>query len=273
VMGFDANGNLSSIDSSSSKTLPAQATTSVNFAGNLSPSSTTTPVDFSIYDAQGTAHSLTATFTNNATGTPPMPGNYTVTVTDETGATVGTGQIQFDINGTLESGSSQINLSLTYGGAVQPVTLNFGTPGSLNGTVSLATSSTPLAAQTVDGHGVLGRTSMSFDENGVLQLSYAGSETRQGPQIALATFQDENALHMDAGRLLSGAAISQRTLGRPNAAGFGGISAGSLEMSNVDLTQEFADMIIIERGYQASSRVMTVSNDMLEQLYNSTRGG
>ena len=54
---------------------------------------------------------------------------------------------------------------------------------------------------------------------------------------------------------------------------FGRIAGGSLEMSNVDLTQEFADMIIIQRGYQASSRVMSVSNEMLEQLYNSTRGG
>ena len=44
-------------------------------------------------------------------------------------------------------------------------------------------------------------------------------------------------------------------------------------MSNVDLTQEFADMIIIQRGYQASSRVMSVSNEMLDQLYNSPRGG
>ena len=48
---------------------------------------------------------------------------------------------------------------------------------------------------------------------------------------------------------------------------------GSLELANVDLTQEFADMIIIQRGYQASSRVMTVSNQMIEELYNSTRGG
>ena len=54
---------------------------------------------------------------------------------------------------------------------------------------------------------------------------------------------------------------------------FGKIAGGSLEMANVDLTQEFADMIIIQRGYQASSRVMTVSNEMIEQLYNSTRGG
>ena len=55
---------------------------------------------------------------------------------------------------------------------------------------------------------------------------------------------------------------------RANTASFGKIEGSSLEMSNVDLTQELADMIVIQRGYQASSRVMTVSSDMLQQLYD-----
>ncbi|HEY1140842.1 MAG TPA: flagellar basal body rod C-terminal domain-containing protein, partial [Lysobacter sp.] len=75
------------------------------------------------------------------------------------------------------------------------------------------------------------------------------------------------------GRLISGATVAEREVGRPGEGRFGRISGQSLEMSNVDLTREFADMIIIQRGYQASSRVMTVSNEMIEQLYNSTRGG
>ena len=52
---------------------------------------------------------------------------------------------------------------------------------------------------------------------------------------------------------------------------FGPIEGGSLEQSNVDLTQELADMIVIQRGYQASSHAMTISSDMLQQLYDSTR--
>jgi flagellar hook protein FlgE len=62
-------------------------------------------------------------------------------------------------------------------------------------------------------------------------------------------------------------------VGKANTPGFGKIEGSSLEMANVDLTQELAAMIVIQRGYQASSRVMTVSSDMLQQLYDSTRGG
>jgi flagellar hook protein FlgE len=61
-------------------------------------------------------------------------------------------------------------------------------------------------------------------------------------------------------------------IGRPSSSIFGKIDGSSLEMSNVDLTQQLAEMIVIQRGYQASSRVMTVSSDMLQQLYDSTRG-
>jgi flagellar hook protein FlgE len=124
-----------------------------------------------------------------------------------------------------------------------------------------------------DGHGILAVNGIQFDEKGVMQLTYSETEKRSGPQVALATFPNESALHLEGGRLISGATVQQRDIGRPGDTGFGRITGFSLEMSNVDLTREFADMIVIQRGYQASSRVMTVSNEMIEQLYNSTRGG
>lgn len=272
VMGMDASGNLVEINLDAYRTLAAEPTTRVKFTGNVAPSSTS-PVtinSITVYDANGAAHTLTATFTRN-TATGAAPGSWLVNIKDQTGATLRDGEIRFGTDGTPLTGFNELTVALPNGG--QTVTLNFGTPGALDGMTSLSGMATNVSSKVEDGHGVLSVVSYSFDEKGVLQLMYSQTQKRQGPQVALAVFPNESALELSGGRLISGSVVSDREFGRPGEARFGRIAGGSLEMSNVDLTQEFADMIIIQRGYQASSRVMTVSNEMLEQLYNSTRGG
>jgi len=153
------------------------------------------------------------------------------------------------------------------------LTFDFGTAGGLSGTTTFSGNTSTLAAQVKDGHGVVGLSSESFDTTGTLQLTYSDGETKAGPQLALASFQDESNLQMIQGNLYLQPLTQTAQIGRPSSTVFGKIDGGSLEMSNVDLTQELADMIVIQRGYQASSRVMTVSSDMLQQLYDSTRGG
>lgn len=271
VMAFDNNGTLAQLDLDAHRSIPAERTTGVHFTGNLAPGSTSATVNtITVYDSAGAAHTLSATFTNNSTVT---PGSFLVVIKDETGATVGSGEIRFRTDGTPQSGFNEFTISPTYNGTVQTIVLNFGTPAALDGMTSLSGMGSNPAAKVDDGHGVLGLTGISFDDKGVLQLTYSESEKRQGPQIALATFANESSLEMASGRMLKGVSANSADVGRPGEGRFGRIAGGSLEMSNVDLTQEFADMIIIQRGYQASSRVMTVSNEMLEQLYNSTRGG
>lgn len=271
VMAIDTAGNLEAIDLDGYRTLPPEATTLVQLVGNLAPGTPTQVINsVRVYDTTGNLHTLTVTLTDN---TATIPGNYLVSVTDETGAVVGTGHLRFGLDGTPLIDHNTMELNLSYQGVAQTVTLSMGTPGAFNGATRLAGSTTNLGARVTDGHPVLGITELSFDDNGVMQLVYSATERREGPRIGLASFPNESALELSGGRLISGTSVQQRTLGRPGEGAFGRISGGSLEMSNVDLTQEFADMIIIQRGYQASSRVMTVSNEMLEQLYNSTRGG
>ena len=271
VMAFDSNGTMALLDLDSHRSIPAQPTTRVRFTGNIAPGSPNATVNtITVYDAAGAAHTLSVTFTNNNSVT---PGSFLVSVQDETGATVGSGEIRFRTDGTLQQGFSGFSITPEYNGSSAPVELHFGTPAALDGMTSLSGMGSNPAAKVVDGHGVLGLTGMRFDEKGILQLTYSATEKRQGPQIALATFKNESSLEMSGGRLIRGANPAATDVGRPGEGRFGQIAGGSLEMSNVDLTQEFADMIIIQRGYQASSRVMTVTNEMLEQLYNSTRGG
>lgn len=271
VMAIDSAGNLQNIDLDGYRTLPPQATSNIRMVGNIAPGTPSLSIgSVQIYDTTGAMHTLTVQLTDNSAVT---PGSYLVNIKDETGATVGTGEIRFATDGTPLTGFNTMALNLSYGGVAQTVTLNFGTPGAFDGATRLSGLASNLGAQVTDGHPLLGITSLSFDDEGVLQLVYSSSEKRQGPQIALASFPNESALEMVGGRLIAGTSVLQREIGRPGEGVFGRVAGGSLELSNVDLTQEFADMIIIQRGYQASSRVMTVSNEMIEQLYNSTRGG
>ena len=271
VMAVDNAGNLSTIDLDTYRTLPPQATTSVRMAGNIAPGTPSLTLgNFQIYDASGTVHTLTTTLTdNNAV----VPGTFLVSVKDETGAVVGTGQIGFATNGTPLAGANTLALNLTYRGVAQTVSLNFGTAGAFDGATRLSGIASNLGGQVTDGHPLLGITSLSFDSQGKLQFIYSSSEKRTGPQLALASFANESSMELVGGRMIAGSSVQQRQIGRPGEGVFGRIAGGNLELANVDLTQEFADMIIIQRGYQASSRVMTVSNEMIEQLYNSTRGG
>lgn len=271
VQGLDPNGNLQDISISNLKTLPAVATSQVNVSGNVSPQDATTKItSIKIYDAQGTAHTYTATLTNNQSTT---TGSWLVTFKDASGNTVGNGEIRFNLDGSIQSGYNTVSLSLNLAGATQNVTVSFGAPGTTSGTTQYSGVVSNLTATPADGHGVIGLASMKFDQNGVLQLTYTDQEKKQGPQMALANFNDESALDRLNGRLYQAMPDQTPVTGAANQGVFGKITGGSLEMSNVDLAQELGEMIVIQRGYQASSRVMTVSNQMLRQLYNASRGG
>ena len=185
-----------------------------------------------------------------------------------------TGQIAFGADGSPLAGFNTLSVPLTANGATQSILLDFGTPGSFNLASQVASGpSHTLGATVTDGSAVAGLSSFSFDEKGVIKFTYSNGEKRDGSQLALADFPDQSAL-IAAEKSMYRVPDSMRPqFGRAGEAQFGRIQGGFLELSNIDLAQEFGDILIIQRGYQASSRVMTVSNELLEQLYNGTRGG
>jgi len=271
VQGIDGDGNLTDINISPLRTLPASPTTTVNITGNVSPQDSTVPISsITVYDANGTAHTYSATLTNNTATT---PGSWLVSFSDSTGKAVGNGEIRFNSDGSIQTGYNTIGLALPMGVATQNVTCNFGAPGTTTGATDYSGVTSSLTASPKDGHGVVGVATYAFDQYGTLKLTYSDQEKKEGPRVALAAFPDETSLHMLNGRLYEAPTNQARQVGRAGEGIFGQITGGSLEMSNVDLTQELADMIVIQRGYQASSRVMTVSNSMLQDLYDSTRSG
>jgi len=124
--------------------------------------------------------------------------------------------------------------------------------------------------------------SYSIDKAGFVNAYYAGSTAPTAiGQILLTTFANPNALQRESGNMLSnpgaaggangGAAGATLATAGPTATLAGDIIQGTLELSNVDLTQQFSDLIVAQRAFQAGSRVITVSDSVMEEIVNLKR--
>jgi len=271
VAGLTAGGALVDININDQNTLPPKPTTRIEMVGTLARTGPTDPSyqisSVQVYDAKGDTHAVSLKFAQQST----PADSWLVTVSDSAGTVLGTGTIAFGLDGSPASGSNTLSFNLVAG---QSITLDFGTPGSFNLAYQVASASShTLQAKVSDGSALAGLSTIGFDEKGVLKLTYSNGEKRDGQQVALANFTDNTALVVGEDSLYRAPATLRASYGRPAEGPFGRIQGGYVELSNVDLSQEFGDILIIQRGYQASSRVMTVSNEMLEQLYNGTRGG
>lgn len=115
-------------------------------------------------------------------------------------------------------------------------------------------------------------TSISVDTTGTITGSFSNGQSRKLAQLAIATFANPSGLVKVGNNLFQVSNNSgQADIGLPGIGGRGTIKPESLEMSNVDLSQEFVDMIITQRGFQANSRVITTSDQILEELVNLRR--
>jgi len=125
------------------------------------------------------------------------------------------------------------------------------------------------------GAGQMALTSFSIDQSGVITGVYSDgvkSETHRIAQIAVAKFPNDAGLQNVGGNFLTETNNSGTAdINSPGSTGRATIVPGALEMSNVDLSQEFTDMIVTQRGFQANSRVITVSDTLLEELINLKR--
>jgi flagellar hook protein FlgE len=259
VMALDGRGQLTDVTLTGLKTNPAKATDTITFQGNLSNDDTDHVIDgVKVFDSVGGEHTLKLTFTNNA---PATPGHWTVTVTDG-GTTVATGNIAF-INGAPDPAASSLSFSYAPSGvAAIPLTFDFKT----DVTSFAAGTTSSLAVNKVSGYGIGALTDVTVNENGQLKLTYSNGQTALGSRLAIARFDTEQSLEGLGGNQFKSKDDSTRHLGTAGGAGIGAVSSGLVELSNVDLSQEFGDLIVTQRGYQASSQIISTANDMIQQL-------
>jgi len=260
VLGLGEQGQLIDISLTGVRLNAPKATSKIAFSGNLSSTADQNVIDsVRVIDALGGEHLLRLTFRNNAATT---PGGWTVTVSD--GATdVGSGDIRFQ-NGTPDPAASSFTLTYAPAGTTgTPITLDFSTDTT---SFSSGTQST-LALASQDGFAVGALTTLSFDEEGSLVATYSNEQVTKLHRLALAYFERPDAtLNEIGGNEFANQGSSPVHFGNAATDLFGKISAGVVEISNVDLSQEFSDLIVTQRGYQASSQLISTANELVQQL-------
>ncbi len=123
-----------------------------------------------------------------------------------------------------------------------------------------------------DGYAEGSLTSYSVGSDGTITGVYDNGERRDLARVAIASFENPSGLEQMGGTLFAVSGNSgEAHIGAPLSQGLGKIIPSSLEMSNVDLSEEFTDMIVTQRGFQANSRIITTSDEMLQELVNLKR--
>lgn len=271
IQGWQANGSGSSASIDTSTPLEdlqlplgtslARETTAANLAGNLnstSGSSSAYEVTVGVYDSLGALHSVNLSFTHQAGNT----WNWTASGTN----TSGSGSVSFDPAGQYQAGAGTITVTGAGGAANLNIAVN------LSGLTQLAHDSDisivaqdGLAAGSFSGYYVT-------PESGEVYGVYSNGMQQLLGQLGLATFVNPHGLSRSGQNIFeTGPNSGDPSIGAAGTSGRGSVVPGSLEASNVDLGQEFTNMILAQRGFQASSRIITTSDEMLQELVNLKR--
>ncbi|EQA6482890.1 flagellar hook protein FlgE [Campylobacter coli] len=232
-----------------------------------------------IYDSLGSKHTLEVQFVKQSTTQDggnewqmiirvPEPAEINTTGEGPTNIIVGTAR--FNNDGSLASYTPKtINFSPNNGAAPnQQIKLSFGTSGSNDGLVSSNSAST-LTGQATDGYtsGNLKPDAIRVDDKGNILGEFTNGKTFAVAKIAMASVANNSGLEEIGGNLFKVTANSGNiVVGEAGTGGRGEMKTSALEMSNVDLSRSLTELIIIQRGYQANSKTISTSDQMLQTL-------
>lgn len=259
---MDGTGHPVAVSVDASRTSAPVATTKVTFADNLSADAVADqdhPISVGnilVYDKGGAQHTWTAQFVKDTTAAR----QWLVTVKDSTGKVVGTQTLKFNADGHIDA--STATLAFTDSDAGLSVNFDMSTITSFAfGNV------TTLRSASVDGNAPGTITTVTINEAGQLELGYSNSQKKQLGAIAISDFRDPQALKQRSGGLFTDAGNAGRETMASGDPRVGKVVSRRIEASNVDLSKEFGDLILIQRGFQASSQIISVANDMIQQLF------
>jgi len=224
-----------------------------------------------VYDSLGTPLTVDVTAVLEAKADTGNTWRIYATSGDSTGdsSLVGNGTIVFDSEGQLiSSNNDTITIRRDSTGAATPsqIKLDF----SL--ITSLTDANSTMVQLSQDGSAIGTLNNFSIGESGELTGSFSNGLTRTIGQVALATFKNQRGLQDVGGnQFVSGASSGLAIIAPPLTLSGGGIRSGALELSNVDLSTEFINLIISSTGFSASSRVITTSDQLITELLNASR--
>jgi flagellar hook protein FlgE len=239
-----------------------------NLSGGMEVSDNTPDIysnTITAYDSKGSAVDVTVQYTCVGQG------RWVWDVTPSDGSSSSTGVISFDENGKLSYPAANPTITITgLSNGAENLEIEWNLVGNNNFTGYSLLSST--SSQIQDGYAAGTLQSVSVDDEGFVVKTYSNGQLIPGYRIAVAGFSSYAGLARTGDNLYSESLASgQPTFGIPGNGGLGGINSRSLEMSNVDLATEFVRMITTQRAFQANSRVITTSDEILQELINLKR--
>ena len=252
---IDTSGQVGDIKVGVGTVMPAKATTTTPFSGNLQADAEvgkTKTVSVKAYDALGNAREVELEFVKGATG-------WAMTATDGTATYPATGSVAL----TFDAAGKPTFADTTF--ALGGVTVD------LTGVTGMAGVDT-IAADKQDGYAAGILESFTLGSDGTITGSFSNGLKQALGKIAMASFTNPSGLSKAGGSLFTTTVNSgDPQIGSAGTGGRGTMSSGTLEMSNVDLSTEFTQLISAQRGFQANSRVITTSDEVLQELVNLKR--
>ena len=234
------------------------------------------PFEFStntqIYDEKGSAHSLTMGFTKSVVDN---EWNWIANIDGLTPDSGNNGTIVFNEDGTLRTFESSDKAPITFspGEGTPELTVEIGADSTerLGGlTQFVAPSSVSVREQ--DGRSAGSLVSVSFEPNGNITGLFSNGTAENLGRVSLASFGNVDGLKRQGDNLFMQTESSgQALVGTAESTVQGSIRSGAIEMSNVDLAQEFTNMIVTQRGFQANARSITTSDELLTEVVNLKR--
>ncbi len=248
---------------------------------NDDPANFNFSTQITVYDSQGDAHELTAYFVKTADNTWEVHYVYEDPANPGQLLDAGTQTLTFGTSGELVDDGSATPISFNFGTAVvspQDITFNYGTgtgetpPGTgLDGTTQFASEFAVLNLSQ-DGYPAGSLQNVNIEQDGTITGIFTNGQTRVIGQVALAKFAAPTELTKLGGNLYAESFNSgQPIIGPASTGGLGRVLSNTLELSNVDLAEEFIRMITAQRGFQANSRIITTSDELLQELVNLKR--
>ncbi|MBT1280012.1 flagellar basal-body rod protein FlgF [Thermoanaerobacter sp. CM-CNRG TB177] len=264
-------GNLVPISIKNWSSIAPAATTQLEIGGNLNASTEingSISYNILVYDSQGGSHIATLTFTRTDAST----WDWSVSSSDPAISSVdGSGTLTFGADGkiapnTTATGTLTFNMNTNETNAtIGPVQLDLSQ-------LTMFSSETDLRELSKNGNEAGSLESINIDKYGVVSGIYSNGRKQIIGQIAIADFQNPMGLEKVGNTMFINTVNSgEPMIGAAGTGTRGSINPGTLEMSNVDLANEFADMIVTQRGFQANAKIITASDEMLQDLVNMKR--
>jgi flagellar hook protein FlgE len=258
---------------------PPVATTQMTTLSNLDADAAvgdTFITSVQVYDALGTPHVVTITYTNTGPGAwsydATVPGDEVSGGVAGTPFSVGTGTVAFDATGVLDpatgiNGGAPADVTFTtpaWSNGAAPSTLLWDLVDGTDTTLTGYDSDSSTSSKTQNGSPAGRIDSISILPDGTIQATFGAGQTVAVGRLALANFNNPKGLvKLGLNRYGESQSSGLPAIGEAGTGGRGTLIGSALEQSNVDIAQEFTQMILAQRGYQANSKTITVSDEIL----------